>query len=205
MTPHPYTEDQLVEQPAIGLFAELGWHTAPVMEEEFGPQGTLQRDGKADVVILSRLTATLNALNTALPSDAIEHAINELMRDRSSMSIEAANREVYQLLKDGVKVSVPDRENGGQKPECVRVIDWDWDTPANNDFLLVSQMSIQGDLYNCRPYLIGFVNGLPLCDKHRLLDLVENFTLFSFSVARLVPHSIYPPVAPTHWRRSGPD
>ena len=24
--PHAYTEDQLVEQPAIGLFAELGWH-----------------------------------------------------------------------------------------------------------------------------------------------------------------------------------
>ena len=27
--PHAYTEDQLVEQPAIGLFAELGYMTAP--------------------------------------------------------------------------------------------------------------------------------------------------------------------------------
>jgi type I restriction enzyme R subunit len=25
--PHAYTEEQLVEQPAIGLFAELGWQT----------------------------------------------------------------------------------------------------------------------------------------------------------------------------------
>ena len=25
---HAYTEDQLVEQPAIGLFAELGWAVA---------------------------------------------------------------------------------------------------------------------------------------------------------------------------------
>ena len=25
MGAHAYTEDQLVEQPAIGLFAELGW------------------------------------------------------------------------------------------------------------------------------------------------------------------------------------
>ncbi len=24
--PHAYTEDQLVEQPAIGLIAELGWN-----------------------------------------------------------------------------------------------------------------------------------------------------------------------------------
>jgi len=29
MTPHPYTEDQLFEQPAIGLFAELGWELLP--------------------------------------------------------------------------------------------------------------------------------------------------------------------------------
>ena len=27
MSAHAYTEDQLVEQPAIGLFAELGWTT----------------------------------------------------------------------------------------------------------------------------------------------------------------------------------
>jgi hypothetical protein len=28
MSAHAYTEDQLVEQPAIGLFAELGWAVA---------------------------------------------------------------------------------------------------------------------------------------------------------------------------------
>ena len=28
MPAHAYTEDQLVEQPAIGLFAELGWTVA---------------------------------------------------------------------------------------------------------------------------------------------------------------------------------
>ena len=34
--PHAYTEDQLVEQPAIGLFAELGWQTVMTSEEVFG-------------------------------------------------------------------------------------------------------------------------------------------------------------------------
>ena len=34
--------------------------------------------------------------------------------------------------------------------------------PASNDFLLVSQFSVTGSLYTCRPDLIGFVNGLPL-------------------------------------------
>ena len=36
MSPHAYTEDQLVEQPAIGLFAELGWATVSALEETFG-------------------------------------------------------------------------------------------------------------------------------------------------------------------------
>ena len=34
--PHAYTEAQLVEQPAIGLFAELGWQTVSALEETFG-------------------------------------------------------------------------------------------------------------------------------------------------------------------------
>ena len=55
---------------------------------------------------------------------------------------------------------MPDREHGGQKTERVRVIDWEH--PANNDFLLVSQFSVTGALYTCRPDLVGFVNGLPL-------------------------------------------
>jgi len=33
MTPNAYTEDQLVEQPAIQLFAELGWETLVASEE----------------------------------------------------------------------------------------------------------------------------------------------------------------------------
>ena len=36
MSPHAFTEDQLVEQPAVGLFAELGWETVSASEEVFG-------------------------------------------------------------------------------------------------------------------------------------------------------------------------
>src|SRR5205823_11123876 len=87
-------------------------------------------------------------------------AVDELTRDRSAMSLEAANREVYLLLKEGIKVFVPDREHGGQKTERLRVVDWE--QPVNNDFLLVSQFSVTGALYTCRPDLVCFVNGLPL-------------------------------------------
>ena len=32
MSPSPYTEDQLIEQPAIQLFAKLGWETLPSVD-----------------------------------------------------------------------------------------------------------------------------------------------------------------------------
>jgi type I restriction enzyme R subunit len=156
---HAYTEDQLVEQPAIGLFATLGWQTVSAMEEVFGPGGTLGRETKGEVVLVDRLCTALGKLNPAQPPEAINTAIDELTRDRSAMSLEAANSEIYQLLKDGIPVSVPDREHGGQNTERLRVIDWA--RPAQNDFLLVSQFSVVGSLYTCRPDIVGFVNGLP--------------------------------------------
>jgi hypothetical protein len=158
---HAYTEDQLVEQPAIGLFAELaGWQTVSALEETFGPTGTLGRETKGEVVLLGRLRSALERLNPALPPEALANAVDELTRDRSAMSLEAANREVYRLLKEGITVSVPDRERGGQKTERLQVVDWE--NPANNDFLAVRQISFTGPLYTCRPDIVGYVNGLPL-------------------------------------------
>ncbi len=154
-----YTEDQLVEQPAIGLFAELAWQTVSALDETFGPGGTLGRETKGEAVLLERLRATLTKLNAGLPAEAIQTAMDELARDRSAMSLEAANREVYRLLKEGIPVSVPDQEQGGQKTERLRAVDWE--NPEQNDFLLVSQFSVVGNLYTCRPDLVGFVNGLP--------------------------------------------
>jgi type I restriction enzyme, R subunit len=158
--PHAYTEDQLVEQPAIWLFAELGWRTVSAVDEVFGAGGTLGRETKGQVVLLPLLRAALERLNPSLPQEAISTAVDELTRDRSAMLLPAGNREVYSLLKDGVKVSVADREHGSQKIERLRVIDWE--NPEANDFLLVNQFSVTGALYTCRPDLVGFINGLPL-------------------------------------------
>jgi len=158
--PHPYTEDQLVEQPAIELFAALGWQSTSAMDEVFGADGILGRETPADVTLVLRLRAALKRLNPGLAPEGLDSAVDELTRDRSAMSLVAANREVWELLKDGVSVSVPDRENGGQRAERVRVVNWT--DPRANDFVLVSQLSVTGSLYTRRPDLVGFVNGLPL-------------------------------------------
>ena len=154
-----FNEDQLVEQPAVLLFAELGWRTGTGADESFGPQGTLGRETRSDVFLLPQMRRALGRLNELLPAEAIEAALAELTRDRSAMGLAAANRELWALMRDGVPVAVADAERGGQRAERVRVIDWG--TPEANDFLLVSQLTITGLLYTCRPDLVGFVNGLP--------------------------------------------
>ena len=154
-----YSEDTLVEQPAIELFAGLGWQTIGAFDEVFGKGGTLGRENAGEVVLLRHLVPALKKLNPKAPPEAVEAAINELTRDRSVMSLAAANREVYALLKNGVKVEIRTPE-GELMPERIRVIDWD--NPANNHFLLVSQLWVTGEMYKRRPDLVGFVNGLPL-------------------------------------------
>lgn len=160
MSPHTYTEDSLVEQPAIQLFSKLGWQTVSALEEVFGVGGTLGRETKSEALLLPRLRTSLERLNPSLPPEALSQAIDQLARDRSAMSLAAANREVYGLLKDGIEVTVADAASGGQEPKRIRVIDWE--NPAANDFLLVSQLSVTGSLYTRRPDLVGFVNGLPI-------------------------------------------
>ena len=47
---HPYTEDQLVEQPAIGLFVELCWKTLCAMEETLCAGSTMDQRLKSVAV-----------------------------------------------------------------------------------------------------------------------------------------------------------
>lgn len=154
-----YSEGSLIEQPTIALFSELGWQTANCYEETFGTSGTLGRETTSEVVLVRRLLFVLERLNPTLPHEALKLAVEELTRDRSLMSPAQANREIYKLLKEGVKVSYRDYL-GEEVDETVYLIDWK--TPDNNDYFLASQFWISGDFYKRRPDLIGFINGIPL-------------------------------------------
>lgn len=156
-----YTEDHLVEQPAIALLRdELGWGYANCYDEWATGQSALGREAKRDAILIDRLRPALENLNPDLSPEALANAIDELIRDRSTLSRVEANRDIDKLLRNGVKVKTPDRERGGQRTDVVRVIDWN--TPGNNDFFLASQFWIAGELHTRRPDLVGFVNGIPL-------------------------------------------
>jgi type I restriction enzyme R subunit len=154
-----YTEDQLVEQPAIALFEELGWIHVNAMQETMGPAGTLGRDNRAEVFLNQRLRVAIERLNPGVQAEAIELAVIEVTRSREAMHYARANREIHTLLRDRVEVSIR-QSDGSTLPEKLAIIDWE--NPENNDFLLVSQLWIHSDLYHRRADLVGFVNGIPL-------------------------------------------
>lgn len=155
----PYTEDAAVERPAIDLFGELGWGHINAYHERLGEDGTLGRESRGEIFLTRRLRVALERFNPDAPPDAIDQAIAEITRDRSAVHYARANREVYDLLRDRVPVSVR-KPDGSRETERLTVIDWD--EPTNNDFLLVSQLWIKSDLYERRTDLLGFVNGIPI-------------------------------------------
>ena len=157
-----YTEDKQVEQPAIDLFSDLGWQAINAYQEELATTestGTLGRETRDEVVLKSILEKKLTEFNPDIPGEQIEYVLKELTRDRSSMHPVRANKEIYELMRDGVDVEFRG-SNGTLRRETVRVIDWR--QPENNYYLLVSQLWVSGDYGNKRPDLVAFLNGLPV-------------------------------------------
>ena len=143
-----FSEDILIEQPSIQLLSALGWNTSNAYHETFGEAGLLGRETSGEVILFARLLPALERLNPGLSREVLQLAAEELARDRSSLSPAEANRDVYRMLKGGVRVAIRDEE-GNETVENVRVIDWD--NPHNNDFLLVSQLWITGEITHAAP------------------------------------------------------
>ncbi len=93
--PHPDSEDAL-ELRTIQLFGEIGWKD---YHEWKDGKSTLGRSNRKEVVLVSQLRKALVRLNPDLSTVAIDLAIEELTCSRSTLSLENANREIYQLLK----------------------------------------------------------------------------------------------------------
>src|SRR5919199_3667555 len=117
------TEDALVEQPAMRLLRDLGWEVASGFDEVLGPGGTLGRDSQAEVVLGHRLRVALRGINPGVPDEALDTAVEILTESRSAMDRIRANREVYRLLRDGVKVEA--EIDGRRETVTVRFVHWD--------------------------------------------------------------------------------
>jgi type I restriction enzyme R subunit len=128
MTTHAYTEDQLVEQPAIGLFGVLGWQTVSAMEETFGAGSTLwAARPRARWCWPTACDAALTELNPGVPAEALQRAPStNSARDRSAH--EPGGRQPRGLrAAQGRRSGLGARpaSTAGRRPSALRVIDWD--------------------------------------------------------------------------------
>lgn len=150
--------EQALEFSSMLQFYDLGWECTYAEHEEEN-NSFLGRADFTEVVLDKFLLPKLEEFNPNIPKEVIKEALDVLKQDRTVMQTVNANREIYQLLKDGVSVSFTDTD-GNQQTERIKAIDWK--RPSNNHFLIVSQFQVKGSLGLRRPDLIGFVNGLPL-------------------------------------------
>jgi type I restriction enzyme, R subunit len=157
-----YSEDQLIEQPCMGIFQELTWETANVYEgETFGEHGTLGRDSEADVILKTRFYQAIKKLNPNLPEQAYDLAYESINSNDATKNLADINFEKYNFLKDGITVNYKDAKGEIVRNKKIKV--FDFETPKNNNYIAVQQLWMEGkSKRKKRPDVVGFVNGLPL-------------------------------------------
>ncbi len=117
------------------------------------------RANKRDVILVERVREAAIRLNPDIPATAIEDALDKLLDRRQAMTLIAANREIYGLLRDGIPVEF-DNAQGVRQQELVQLLDFN--TPDNNRYLVVTQLWIKGERGFRRPDVLLYVNGIPL-------------------------------------------
>ena len=117
------------------------------------------RADKSEVVFFDILKTKAKEFNRGVPDRVLDEAIARLTRRRYAMNPVLANKEVYNLIRDGIPVEY---ENANGKTDHVRLTIIDFNHPHENDFLAVSQLWIRGERYYRRPDIILYINGLPL-------------------------------------------
>ncbi|MCW3806127.1 type I restriction endonuclease subunit R [Plebeiibacterium marinum] len=153
-----FINESHIEEADIQFFElKLGYEHINAWEKQL-----IGRDSLKDVVLKDRLRTKLQDLNTHLPQESIDYAVSELCKSRASLTPVMANKQVYELIKKGVPVDY-NNDDGREEKDYVKVIDFE--NAKNNEFLVVSQLSIeylQTQNITRRPDLLLYVNGLPL-------------------------------------------
>jgi len=157
---YEYSEDGLVENATEEVLKALGWSIVKAWKNEsFGPDGLLGRADKSEVILKRDVLKALQALNPDLPESAYAEAIYKLTEKAADKTLGQINKDKHDLLTKGILVSFKDAKGQTQSK---RLKVFDFDNPDNNSFLAVRQLEVVGELYNRRPDVVGFVNGIPL-------------------------------------------
>jgi type I restriction enzyme R subunit len=145
-----------IESSAIEILQSLGWEYAN--GKEISPEGLFcDRENFGQVILANKLRTAVANINPAIPVDALDAAVQKVMRIYSPELLHN-NEEFHRMLVE--KVKIPFQQDGYERSHEVALIDFD--NPSANEFLVVNQFTIIENNQNKRPDVILFVNGLPL-------------------------------------------
>ncbi len=158
--PNFISEDQIEKAIVATLTDKLGYTTINCFTADVDNLNDgSHRPTKQEIVFPEVLREKAVSLNKGIPEKVIKDALSQLTKPRYAMSPVLANREVYNLIRNGIPVEY-DGDDGKREHESVKVIDFN--SAKNNDYLAVTQLWIKGERYPRRPDIIIYINGLPL-------------------------------------------
>jgi type I restriction enzyme, R subunit len=148
--------ESFVEEVTLGILQSLSVLSRSGAQIDEGGE----RTSAASSVLHRSLSSALQRLNANLESSICEELVRNLERPPHPSLIEN-NRWFHDLLTNAVPVEYKDAATGENRGGRARLIDFD--NPANNDFLVVRQLTVTGaNGKTIRPDLVLYVNGLPL-------------------------------------------
>lgn len=169
--------EENIETFAIDQLRQLGWDYVHGLS--IAPGAELQeRDSFEQIILTNRLRQAIAVINPHIPEAAREQAIQQVLRIYSPDLIHN-NESFHRLLVE--KVRVPYQQDGFERSHEVALVDFE--TPSNNQFLVVNQYTIvennpaRGGTSNKRPDLLLFINGIPLIVAELKNAADENATI----------------------------
>ena len=150
-----YVAESTVEANALEWLKGLGWEVCYGGDVAPNTANALRAD-YTDVVLRDRLLLALYRINPHRPREAIYETCRKLTH-LQGVTLEARNRTLHRMLVNGVTVEYAD--NGQIRGAQIEVIDFD--ERDANDWLAVSQFTVEEDGQMRRADIVLFVNGLP--------------------------------------------
>ena len=187
--------ESVVEEAALEWLGAKGWTILHGPEIAAGTPSAERDDPDfRDVVLERRLRQSLQRLNPALSSDAIEAALRKLTIVDGPSLLER-NRTAWRMLVDGVGVEItrPDGSLGGYP---VRVVDFD--NPDNNDWVALNQLTVREGQHVRRPDILLYLNGLPIAgielknatdEKATIWTAYDQFQTYKHQIPSLYVHN----------------
>jgi len=173
---HPDFRESVVEAAALAWLEALGYVVLSGPEIAAGTPEAERADASyRDTVLERRFRQALVRLNPILPSEALDDAFRKVMRTDAPSLVER-NRAVHRMLVNGVTVEYR-REDGSISGAQAQLVDFE--TPENNDWLVLNQFTIAEGKQARRPDVVLFVNGLPLAVIELKNSADENTTIWS--------------------------